>query len=385
MRHAIVAGRFFDGEQFREQRALLIEAGRIIDLIPLSELPPDLEVMDLGPDILVAPGFIDVQVNGGGGVLFNDQPTPEGLAAIAAAHRRFGTTGMLPTLISDDRAVMAKAVAAGRAAIGKPGILGLHFEGPFLNSARKGVHRGDRIAEMCPEDVALLGELAKLGRSLLTVAPECLKPGVIATLVGLGLRLSAGHTEASAADMRRAADEGMTGVTHFPNAMAPMAARLPGVMGASLIDDRLFAGLICDGYHVDPVILQLAYRAKGRDRLMLVTDAMPSVGSDATGFMLQGQPISLRDGRLETAEGGLAGAHLAMSEAVAGAVRWMGVGLDDALIMASRTPARFLGMGEERGRLAPWFRADLVAATAAMQVRGTWIDGVFAENRRPRR
>ena len=341
--------------------------------------------MDLGPDILVAPGFIDVQVNGGGGVLFNDQPTPEGIAAIAAAHRRFGTTGMLPTLISDDRAVMAKAVAAGRAAIGQPGILGLHFEGPFLNSARKGVHRGDRIAEPGSDDLAVLADLAKLGRSLLTVAPECLKPRTIATLVGLGLRLSAGHTEASAADMRRAADEGMTGVTHFPNAMAPMAARLPGVMGASLIDDRLFAGLICDGYHVDPVILQLAYRAKGRDRLMLVTDAMPSVGSDATGFMLQGQPISLRDGRLETAEGGLAGAHLAMSEAVAGAVRWMGVGLDDALIMASRTPARFLGMGEERGRLAPGFRADLVAATAAMQIRGTWIDGGFAENRPPRR
>lgn len=379
MRNAIVAGRFFDGEQFHENRALLIEGGRIVGLIPISEISPDLDVMDLGPDILVAPGFIDVQVNGGGGVLFNDETTPEGIAAIAAAHRRFGTTGMLPTLISDDRAVMAKAVAAGQAAIGQPGILGLHFEGPFLNVVRKGVHRGDRIAELGMDDFAVLGDLAKLGRSLLTVAPECLRAGVIATLAELGLRVAAGHTDASAADMQRAADEGMTGVTHFSNAMSPMAGRLPGAMGASLIDDRLFAGLICDGHHVDPIILQLAYRAKGRDRLMLVTDAMPSVGSD-TGFVLQGQPISLRDGRLVTAEGGLAGAHLAMSEAVAGAVRWMGVRLEDALIMASRTPARFLGMGEERGRLAPGFRADLVAATATMQVCGTWIDGDFKEN-----
>jgi len=380
MRHAIIAGRFFDGDSFQFGSALLIEDGRILGLIPVADLPADVKVMDLGSDALVAPGFIDVQVNGGGGVLFNDDPTPEGIAAIVAAHRRFGTTGMLPTLISDDRAVMARAVAAGQAAIDLPGVLGLHFEGPFLNSLRKGVHRADLIAEMEPGDLSLLRDLAAVGSSLLTVAPECVRPGFIAHLAANGLRIAAGHTDATVADMRRAADEGMTGVTHFSNAMTPMAGRAPGAMGASLTDDRLFAGLICDGHHVDTVVLQLAYRAKGPDQLMLVTDAMPTVGAAEPDFILQGQAISLREGRLVTAEGGLAGAHLAMSQAVALAVPLMGVRPEDALIMASRTPARFLGLGHELGRLAPGYRADLVALNGAGSVLGTWIWGDHEES-----
>ncbi len=377
MRHVIVADRFFDGETFQSGRALLLENGRILAMIARAEIPTDVAVQEMGQDSLVAPGFIDVQVNGGGGVLFNDETTPEGISAIVAAHRRFGTTGMLPTLITDDRAVMARAVAAGHAAIGQPGVLGLHFEGPFLNTVRKGVHRGDLIAVMEPSDIELLRDLATVGRSLLTVAPECVEPGFIASLTKSGLLVAAGHTDASLQDMRRAAEEGMTGVTHFSNAMTPMAGRLPGAMGASLTDDRLFAGIICDGYHVDPIVLQIAYRAKGRDQLMLVTDAMPSVGAANPDFILQGQPISLKDGRLVTAEGGLAGAHLAMSEAVARSVPLMGISHADALIMASRTPARFLGLGDQLGRLAPGYRADLVALRGGGDVTGTWVAGAY--------
>jgi len=377
MRQALLAARFFDGESFHAGSALLLEGDRILALAPRGELPIDLPTRDLGPDSLIAPGFIDTQVNGGGGVLFNDRTTAEGIKAIAAAHRRFGTTGLLPTLISDDRTVMARAVAAGRAALDQPGVLGLHFEGPFLNTVRKGVHRGDLITEMAPEDLAPLEELAGIGRSVLTVAPERVPAGFIARLTRAGLRVAAGHTDASAQDMARAADEGMTGVTHFSNAMTPMAGRLPGAMGASLTDDRLFAGLICDGHHVDPIILKLAFRAKGRDRLMLVTDAMPSVGAAEPDFMLQGQMIHLREGRLVTAEGGLAGAHLAMSQAVQRAVALMAVSLADALVMASRTPASFLGLSDQLGWLAPGYRADLVALDAAGDVIGTWIAGCF--------
>ena len=377
MRHVLLADRFFDGDAFHAGKALLLEGGKILGLVSRAEVPADAVARDMGVGSLVAPGFIDVQVNGGGGVLFNDQTTPEGLQAIAAAHRKFGTTGLLPTLITDDRKVMAKAVEAGRAAMGFPGILGLHFEGPFLNEVRKGVHRADLIAEMEPGDLDLLKDLATLGRSLLTVAPECVRPGFIADLTKAGLLLAAGHTDASVQDMRRAAEEGMTGVTHFSNAMTPMAGRLPGAMGASLTDDRLFAGIICDGYHVDAVVLQIAWRAKGRDQLMLVTDAMPSVGAPDPDFDLQGQRISLREGRLVTAEGGLAGAHLAMSWAVARAVPIMGVTQEDALIMASRTPARFLGLGDRLGRLAPGYQADLVALDPSGEVIGTWIAGDY--------
>lgn len=377
MRKALLADRLFDGDAFQLGRALLLENGKILGVVPRGEVPAGVEAQDLGPDSLIAPGFIDVQVNGGGGVLFNDQTTPEGLKAIAAAHRKHGTTGLLPTLITDNRKVMAKAVAAGHQAMGFPGILGLHFEGPFLNEARKGVHRADLIAEMEPGDLDLLRDLATVGKSLLTVAPECVRPGFIKELTKAGLLVAAGHTDASVQDMRRAAEEGMTGVTHFPNAMTPMAGRLPGAMGASLTDDRLFAGIICDGHHVDAVVLQLALRAKGRDKLMLVTDAMPSVGAPTPDFDLQGQRISLREGRLVTAEGGLAGAHLAMSWAVARAVPIMGVTQEDALIMASRTPARFLGLQHELGRLAPGYRADLVALDARGDVIGTWIAGDY--------
>jgi N-acetylglucosamine-6-phosphate deacetylase len=377
MRKALFADRFFDGDDFHVGRALLLEQGEILGLVARGDVPADAESQDLGRDSLIAPGFIDVQVNGGGGVLFNDQTTPEGLKAIAAAHRRFGTTGLLPTLITDDRKVMGKAVAAGHAAMGFPGILGLHFEGPFLNTLRKGVHRADLITAMEPGDLDLLRDLATVGKSMLTVAPECVQPGFIKELTKAGLLVAAGHTDASVQDMRRAAAEGMTGVTHFSNAMTPMAGRLPGAMGACLTDDRLFAGIICDGYHVDPVMLQIAWRAKGKDQLMLVTDAMPSVGTEEPNFDLQGQRISLQEGRLVTAEGGLAGAHLAMSWAVARVVQIMGVRQEDALIMASRTPARFLGLQDQLGRLAPGYRADLVALDARGDVIGTWIAGAF--------
>jgi N-acetylglucosamine-6-phosphate deacetylase len=202
-------------------------------------------------------------------------------------------------------------------------------------------------------------------------------PGaMIDELIGAGLRIAAGHSEATSAEMRQAANIGVSGVTHLFNAMSQLGAREPGVVGAALWDDRLFAGIICDGIHVDRTSLRIAFRCKGRDRLMLVTDAMPLVGTNDRQFMLHGRQITLRDNRLTGPDGTLAGAHLTMIEAVRHAVALLEVSLADALIMASRTPAAFLGLDSEFGRIAPGYRADLVAFTADYEVLRTWIGGV---------
>ena len=325
---------------------------------------------ELPPGALLAPGFIDIQVNGGGGVLLNDVPTPAGMRAIIAAHRRLGTTGLLPTLITDKGEVMVRAVAAARDMAGQPGFLGLHLEGPFLNPERKGVHRAEFMVPPGDADLDLLGQAA-----LVTLAPERVPPGFIRKLRQRGPRIAAGHTMATAVQMKAAVEEGLTGVTHLYNAMPPLSGRMPGPVGAAFADERLVAGIICDGLHVDPLNVRAAWRAMGAARLMLVTDAMPSVGAASAGFNLLGRDVALQDGRLVLADGTLAGAHLDMAAAVRNAVKLAGIPLGDALAMASATPAAFLGQGHVRGRLAPGLAADLVALNAGLGVLGTWVVG----------
>lgn len=367
---AIVADRLFDGTVLRGPTALLHRDGAIVGLVSPVEVPPDCARVELPPGALLAPGFIDVQVNGGGGVLLNDDPSPSAMAAIIAAHRRYGTTACLPTLISDQREITAAAVAAARAMTGAPGFLGLHLEGPFLSPARKGVHRADRLTAPDDADVAMCS-----GAALVTLAPECVPPGFIRALVARGVRVAAGHSDATAAQMWAAADEGLSGITHLFNAMAPLQGRVPGVAGAALADERLFAGIICDGLHVDPIMVRAAWHAKGAARLMLVTDAMPSVGASGDRFMLQGSEIRLIDGRLVAPDGTIAGAHLDMASAVRNAVRLAGIPLADALTMATSTPARFLGIADRLGHLAPGMAADAVALDGDQKVVATWRGG----------
>jgi N-acetylglucosamine-6-phosphate deacetylase len=374
---AIVAPRLFDGQAMRGPTAVLVRDGMIVGIAACSEVPSDYDRDDLADGTLLAPGFIDVQVNGGGGILLNDDPTANAMAAIAHAHRRYGTTGCLPTLITDRRETMLRAISAARSAVAMPGILGVHLEGPFLNAARRGVHRQDLIVAPRPSDSEILADLGRAGASLVTLAPERVPRGFVRALVERGLRVAAGHTDAALADMRAAADEGLTGVTHLFNAMSQMQPRAPGAVGAALGDQRLVAGLICDGHHVDPINIRIAHRAKGAERLMLVTDAMPSVGTTGDRFTLIGREVRLRDGRLTTADGILAGAHLDMAAAVRNAVNLVGIDLGDALIMASRTPAAFLGLGDRLGRIAPAYAADMVALTLDLTVAGTWIGGRF--------
>jgi N-acetylglucosamine-6-phosphate deacetylase len=369
----IAAPQLFDGTAMRGPALVTVGGGRIeaVDLGGRASRG----AVELPSDAILAPGFIDVQLNGGGGVLLNDQPTEAGVRVIIEAHRRGGTTGCLPTLITDRADVMERLAAAATALLQIPGVLGFHLEGPVLNKARKGIHPESEIRLPTAQDLATLKSFGKHGRSIVTLAPECVAPTVIGDLIGAGLRVSAGHSEASATQIKQAADGGLTGVTHLFNAMSQLTARQPGVVGAALSDARLFAGIICDGLHVDPSCLQIAVRCKGRDRLMLVTDAMPLVGTDQQEFILQGRRIALEAGRLTGPDGTLAGAHLTMIEAVRNAVTMLGIELADALTMASRTPATFLGLESQFGSIEPGYRADLVAINGRLEVLETWVAG----------
>ncbi len=354
--------------------AVLICSGSIHSVVPAADVPFDAVVEDLGGGILV-PGFIDVQVNGGGGVLFNDSPTVGGIAAIGRAHRRFGTTGFLPTLISDSFEVMDRAMRAVEAAIeaGVPGVLGIHLEGPFLYPARCGVHDPGKFRVLDEDGFSLLTSLCR-GVTLVTLAPEAAPPGMIHRLVEAGVVVSLGHTDASYEQARAALAEGATGFTHLFNAMSPLGSRAPGVVGAALESDA-YCGIIADGHHVDPVVLRLALRMRDAGRFMLVSDAMPSVGAVAKDFVLQGKTISVRDGICRDESGTLAGSDLDMASAVMNGVGLLGLSLPQAVAMASASSAAFLGLGDHRGRLVAGQAADLVLLDDGYQVRNTWING----------
>ena len=370
----IAAQHIFDGGEMRGSGSVRISQGRI-ESITFGE-PEARASITLPREAILAPGFIDIQVNGGGGVLLNDQPTEAGVRRIAEAHRKGGTTGCLPTLITDRSEVIERLAAVAQPCLKIPGVLGFHLEGPALNRSRKGIHPEAEIRAPDRRDLAAIKSFGNRGRSIVTLAPECVPACMIDELIGAGLRIAAGHSDATAAEIGQAVDRGVSGVTHLFNTMSQLNAREPGLVGAALEDDRLFAGIICDGIHVDRAGLRIAFRCKGRDRLMLVTDAMPLVGTNDLQFTLQGRQITLHESRLTGPDGTLAGAHLTMIEAMRNAVALLGISLVDALIMASRTPAAFLGLESELGRIAPGYRADLVAFNPNFEVVGTWIGGV---------
>jgi N-acetylglucosamine-6-phosphate deacetylase len=374
---AISGARILAGDVWLEGHAVLLDDGKVAAIVPESGIPTGAVMQRLDGGMLV-PGFIDTQVNGGGGVLLNDQPTVEGITAIAKAHRQFGTTAMLPTLISDDLDVIAAAIAAVDAAIasGVPGIIGIHIEGPFLNSVKRGIHDDSKFRTLDSDAIALLASL-KNGKTLVTLAPELAPEGAIAALVSEGVIVAAGHTLANYDHMQRAIAEGLSGVTHLFNAMTQLESRAPGVVGAAL-DSDLICGIIADGHHVHPAALRAAYKAKGTEGLMLVTDAMPTVGSSQTSFQIGDTQIVAANGMLSSADGTLAGSHLDMSSAVRNCVAMMRVDLLAACQMASQTPARFLGLEGSYGRIAPGYRADLVHIDDACQVQATWIAGAMA-------
>jgi N-acetylglucosamine-6-phosphate deacetylase len=377
---ALVNGRILAGERIVRGQTVLLAQGRIEGVVPAADPRcRDAIIVDLEGQLLL-PGFIDVQVNGGGGVLFNDDPSPGSIRAIGAAHRRFGTTGFLPTLISDDLDTIGRAIAAVQSALDArmPGVLGIHIEGPFLNWARRGVHDSKHLRSLDTSLVSLLSGL-RGGRTVLTLAPEMTAPDVIAKLAAGGLLISAGHSEASFAETTAAIAHGLRGFTHLFNAMARLEPRDPGIVGAALYDQSTWCGIIVDGHHVDPVMLKLALRCKRHDRFMLVTDAMPAVGSADPTFVLQGRTIRVIDGICRDENGTLAGTALDMAAAVRNAVSLLGLDLVEAARMASEYPAEFLGLGHELGRIAPGYRANLVLMDDEFAVQKTWIEGVASD------
>ncbi|MGP8034145.1 MAG: N-acetylglucosamine-6-phosphate deacetylase [Steroidobacteraceae bacterium] len=378
---ALVNGRTLLGDghsggELTEGQCVLIEAGRIAAIAGPGERRVRRAHRHDLQGALLLPGFIDSQVNGGGGVLFNDAPGVDAIRAIGHAHRRFGTTGFLPTLISDDLDVVARAIAAVRAAIEArvPGVLGIHIEGPFLNVERKGVHDPAKLRELDAGAVELLTSL-RIGRTLVTLAPEMTTPEMIQSLATAGVVVSAGHTNATYAQMSTALRHGLTGFTHLFNAMSQLTGREPGAVGAALDDPGSWCGIIVDGLHTSPVVLRIALRCKPHDRFMLVTDAMPSVGTQATSFELQGRRILVSGAVCVDEDGRLAGSNIDMASCVRNAVHMLGVPLAQAVRMASQWPAEFLGLGNELGRIAPGWRASLVAADEELNVLDTWIDG----------
>lgn len=366
-----------------QQHTVVIEGAYILAVVPESDIGMgrDERSFDLGGHSLAA-GFIDTQVNGGGGVLFNDEPSVATIRTIGAAHRRFGTTGFLPTLISDDPPVLEQAIRAVQDAIaqGVPGVLGIHIEGPFLSPARKGIHDPDKFRILGEEALELL-VAPRRGCTVLTLAPEMTTPATIRRLAQAGIIVCAGHTDASYSAIRTALDHGLRGFTHLFNAMSPLMSRAPGTVGAALEDRGSWCSLIVDGHHVAPAVLRIASYCKPPEKLILVTDAMSMVGvpPDLTirerRFNLQGRPVLLHDGVCRDGNGVLAGSNLDMVSAVRNSVSLMHVTRAQAMQMASAIPADFLGLSHELGRIAPGQRANLVMLDDAFNVLETWIDG----------
>jgi N-acetylglucosamine-6-phosphate deacetylase len=372
---ALVNGRVMTESGLADGVAVRLHGERIAAIGTRGDIVAGARVRDLQGGLLL-PGFIDTQVNGGDGLLFNDAPSADTIARIGAAHRRFGTTGFLPTLISDDLDTVKAAIDATREAIlaGVPGVLGVHIEGPFLDVTRRGIHDATKLRRTDESSFALLTSLG-VGRTLVTLAPEATSLEMISRLSRAGVIVSAGHTNAPYAAVRAALDHGLTGFTHLFNAMSPLTSREPGAVGAALEDRAAWCGIIVDGVHVDPVVLKLALELRPHARFILITDAMPCVGSQQTSFMLQGKAIAVRDGACFDEAGTLAGSALDMASAVRNAVRMLGLTLVDASRMASRNPAEFLGLDHELGRIAQGCLADLVLLDDDLKVLDTWIRG----------
>jgi len=373
--HAVAARRLFDGEILHDCAAAIIRGERIIDVVSRNRIPSSLSLHALSDSLWLAPGFIDIQVNGGGDVLFNDAPTPETIRAIAQAHRRFGTTGLLPTLISDSPAKMQRAIAAvEHAAATEPAILGIHLEGPFLSPQKAGVHDPRMLRRPTKDDIALI-TTKRRSATLVTLAPERVDADVIAALTRAGIRVALGHSMATYDETVAAMAEGLDGFTHLFNAMRPLESREPGPIAAALESQDAWYGLIVDGIHVAPAMLRLALRGLGRP--ILVTDAMPPVGGARDTFSLNGATVTVRDGRCARGDGTLAGAFLDMASAVRNCVRLLDVPLTAALRFASTHPAQFLGLGDRLGRLLPGYRADMIALDPGRtEVAASWIAGV---------
>jgi N-acetylglucosamine-6-phosphate deacetylase len=373
---AYVNGRVLTQGRLEDDIAIIVNDDRIEDITRCQHAIADCpNRVDLGGKYAI-PGFIDTQVNGGSGLMFNDSPDVNGIRTIGEAHAQFGTTGFLPTLISDDLDVIHQGVAAVDEAIhqGVPGVLGIHIEGPFLAHDRRGVHDARKLRQLTHEIIELL-EPVKSGRSVITLAPETVPPEMIRKLTAKGFIVCAGHSNATYAQVNTAVDNGLRGFTHLYNAMSQLGSREPGMVGAALDNRNTWCGVIADNHHVSDASLRVAYQCKGPKKLMLVSDAMPPVSSGQNVFSMLGKEITVSDGVCRDPDGVLAGTALDMASAVRNIIRVTGCSLADASSMSSATPAEFLSLRDKTGAIEVGQRADLVIVDKDINVYATIIGG----------
>lgn len=376
MTTALINGVIFTGEHWLTDHAVIIDGKTIHAVCPVSEIPAGIDrTIDLQQQRLL-PGLIDTQVNGGGGVLFNDAPTVDTLRTMGEAHRRYGTTGFLPTLISDDLEVVEKAIAAVDQAIREqvPGVLGIHLEGPFLNPLRKGIHNAEKFRILDDAAARLLTSLST-GKTLITLAPELTTPEMIQRLRKAGAIVAGGHSAANYEETRRALDAGMNSFTHLYNAMTPLTSREPGMVGAALEDRDSWCGIIVDGYHAHPAALKVAIAAKSRGKMVLVTDAMPTVGAAEKSFTINGEVIRAENGRCASAKGTLAGSDLDMLSAVRNTTTLLDIGIGESVRMASEYPAAMIGLQNNLGAIKKGYIASMILVDEKLNLQCSWING----------
>ncbi|WP_101758292.1 N-acetylglucosamine-6-phosphate deacetylase [Oceanicoccus sp. KOV_DT_Chl] len=375
MKHVITGATIFDGQQMLSQHSLVLENQRIHSIISNEQIDSSLTSTQLRGGTLSA-GFIDLQVNGGGGLLLNNAATPNTIKTMLKAHRSKGVCAMLPTVITDTRAITAAAIDAVRTLRQQqyPGVLGLHIEGPFFNPQRRGVHQQDHIRKLSTEDIDWLCNQADIP-IMLTLAPEQTEAGQIKALSEAGIIVCAGHTDALAADIERAFAEGLQGFTHLFNAMRPMSSREPGVVGAALADNDSYCGIIVDGHHNHPSTVLVAHKAKAAGHLYLVSDAMATIGSDNKTFELYGETITEKEGCLFNSENRLAGSAIGLIDAVKISHQTVGLPLDECLKMASLYPARFIQQQQHFGHISSGLNANLVHFDDDFQVTHSWVNG----------
>ena len=374
MKRALLGSQIFCGERFYDHHALLIDGNSIIEIVDENNIPKAFNKIELNQGIL-APGFIDLQVNGGGGILFNNRPTKESLNTIINAHQFFGTTSIMPTVISDSIKVLTKCTRAIAQEIKKnSGLLGIHIEGPFFSLKYRGVHQKKYISKLSSEYLELFSNLKEYP-VILTLAPECISLKDLNHLASLGIKIMAGHTDASYDELEQAAKNNLNGFTHLFNAMSQMSAREPGAVGAALDFDNLYASIIVDLHHVHHSLIELAYQKKPIGKLFFISDSMATINHGEPTFELYDEIVSEQNGRITNAEGKLAGSSITQIDAVKNACQQCNIPLAHALSMASRYPAEFLGVEYYLGSLKPGYRADLVHFNSNFEVNNVWASG----------
>lgn len=356
----------YDGTLIQNNKTLTVEDGIIQSIDDCSNS----QQIEQG---LLIPGFIDVQVNGGGGYLFNQSPTATTIEKISVAHQQFGTTGWLPTLVTDSFEKMQAAADAVAESIDKKnGVLGIHYEGPFLSTNKRGVHSSQLIRKLSDKDLALFSR-DDLGKVLITIAPENVSPTQISELVSTGIIVSIGHSAATYSQTMQAIEAGATGFTHLYNAMSALTSREPGVVGAALVSENTFSGIILDGIHLHPAAAKVAYNSS--TDLMLVTDAMPPVGTEDENFEFFGQAIKRLGNQLTDSEGRLAGSTLDMLSAVQNAEEMLEIDFIKAVDLATKNPANFLGLDKQFSKLASGYKASMLLIDEQHKIKSSWQNG----------